>query len=74
MKKLAVLGLAALGLGLAGCGSSNVKTAVKPAKDRRSAPDFALKDAVARLRSFASPPAESMGGRAQEGTRHAQSV
>jgi peroxiredoxin len=46
VKKLAVLGLAALGLGLAGCGSSNVKTAVKPAKDRRSAPDFALKDAT----------------------------
>jgi len=42
----AAWGLAALGLCLAGCGSAAVKAAVKPAKDRKSAPDFALKDAT----------------------------
>jgi peroxiredoxin len=47
VKKLAVLGLAALGLYLTGCSSpTNVRTAVKPAKDRKSAPDFTLKDAT----------------------------
>jgi peroxiredoxin len=32
-------------LALAGCGSSTVRAAVKADKDRKSAPDFALKDA-----------------------------
>jgi len=42
----AACGLAVLGLCLAGCGSTPAKVAVKPAKDRRSAPDFTLKDAT----------------------------
>ena len=42
---LCVSTLAALGMSLAGCSSpAPVKTAVKPAKDRKSAPDFTLKD------------------------------
>jgi peroxiredoxin len=46
VKKLAALGLAALGLYLAGCSSTSVRVAVKPAKDRKKAPDFTLKDAT----------------------------
>ena len=39
-----VAGLAAMGVCFTGCSSSTVRAAVKPAKDRKSAPDFSLKD------------------------------
>lgn len=43
---LSVGALAVLSVGLSACSSSTVKAAVKPAKDRKAAPDFSLKDAT----------------------------
>lgn len=46
---LAASGLSAFTAWLAGCGSSSVRAAVKAEKDRKQAPEFALKDAQGRV-------------------------